>query len=53
MAGNVHEHQRQRQRSVNTLALGATVHCLSGCAIGRFPIRRAWFAVVFPALVLN
>jgi hypothetical protein len=34
MAGNVHEHQRQRQRSVNTLALSATVHCLSGCAIG-------------------
>ncbi|MFL6129217.1 MAG: potassium transporter Kup [Mycobacteriales bacterium] len=43
------------------IALGAVVLCITGAEalyadmghFGRPPIRRAWFAVVFPALTLN
>jgi Domain of unknown function (DUF4396) len=36
MPTHVHEDQRQHQRprSLNALAFSATLHCLSGCAIG-------------------
>jgi len=43
------------------IAMGAVVLCITGAEalyadmghFGRAPIRRAWFAVVFPALTLN
>ena len=50
-----------RNRWAGILVLGSVVLCVSGVEalyadlghFGRTPIRIAWFAVVFPALVLN
>jgi hypothetical protein len=34
MATDAHEHEPARRQSLNALALSATIHCLTGCAIG-------------------
>jgi hypothetical protein len=34
MSAHAHGHQPERRQALNALALSATVHCLTGCAIG-------------------
>jgi hypothetical protein len=34
MSGDTHVHERHVEQSLNAVALSATLHCLTGCAIG-------------------